>query len=96
MAIVGVAAHGPGPCRMVGAKKVHRCARVHLRVEPNDDGTNTGKLVRTKSNDVPRNYFVPFYTSSPTPTTSTNRQSGLRLQRCRSRVSMTGLRRSKS
>jgi hypothetical protein len=67
MAIVGVLHMDLDRDRMVGAKKVHRFARVHLRVEPNDDGTNTGKLVRTKSNDVPRNDFMPFYTFKSNP-----------------------------
>jgi hypothetical protein len=57
MAIVGVLHMDLNRGRMVGAKEVHRFARVHLRVEPNDDGTNTGKLVPTKSNDVPAQLF---------------------------------------
>jgi len=68
MAVLAVIHWDPDRNRIMGNKEIHRIARVHLKVESDDDGTYRSRLIRIKCNDVPRNYFLPFHTFKTTPT----------------------------
>jgi hypothetical protein len=56
-----------GRKHIMGSKEIHRIARVHLKVERIEDGNHRGRLIRTKTHEVPPNYFLTFRTYKTRP-----------------------------